>query len=158
MPTLVWRICARRHAQRAFSGDGARRYGGRWNPQGTAIIYTAATLSLSALELLVNLDPDTLPEDLVAISGSIPDGMEIAEISLRSLPRKWRSYPASEQLQEQGRTWVRTGRTAVLSVPSAVVPRERNSLLNPAHPDFANIQIGKPEAFHLDPRLWKSRR
>jgi RES domain-containing protein len=155
MPTVVWRICARRHTRRAFSGDGARRFGGRWNHRGTAVGYSAGTLSLAALELLVHLDLDTVPEDLVAISGRIPDGIAVEEISLRSLPRKWRSYPAPEELQDRGSEWLRFGRTAVLSVPSAVVPREWNYLLNPAYPDFAKIEIGKAEPFHLDPRLWR---
>ena len=155
---LVWRICARRHASRAFTGDGARFYGGRWNPRGVPVVYTAATLSLAALELLVHLDPDTVPGDLVAVAGEVPDDLHIEQISVASLRRNWRGYPAPEELQMRGLAWVRAVKSAVLSVPSAVVPPERNYLLNPAHRDFTKIRIGKPEPFHFDPRLWRSGR
>lgn len=154
---LVWRVSTRRHATRAFSGDGARLYGGRWNHRGAAVVYTSATLSLAALELLVNLDPDTMPNDLIAISATFPEDLAFETIDLRSLPHGWRRYPAPEALQDLGTAWLRTARTSVLSVPSAVVPRERNYLLNPAHPEFSKIRIGKAEPFHLDPRLWINR-
>ncbi|MGH7857478.1 MAG: RES family NAD+ phosphorylase [Candidatus Binatia bacterium] len=149
----VWRICARRHARAAYSGAGAKLTGGRWNPRGTAVVYTSATLSLAALELLVHLDPDTLPDDLVAVPAEIPDSVAIDRLEERTLPRDWRSYPAPDALADLGLGWIKAGKFAVLAVPSVVVPKERNYLLNPGHSDFAKIRIGDAEWFHLDPRL-----
>ena len=151
----VWRICARRHARGAFTGEGGRLYGGRWNPPGVAVVYTAATLSLAALELFVNLDPDNLPPDLVSIGATIPDDVPMESVSVDRLPSRWREYPAPERLQEIGAVWAAKARTAVLSVPSAVIPRERNFLLNPAHPRFSGIQVGRSQRFRFDPRMAK---
>jgi RES domain-containing protein len=89
------------------------------------------------------------------IPADIPDAVSRSEIAAGTLPPAWRRYPASEQLADLGAAWVRAGRTAVLVVPSAIVPQERNVLLNPAHRDFRGIRLGAPEAFSFDPRLWK---
>lgn len=151
----VWRICARRHARSAFSGDGARLHGGRWNPPGIAVVYTAGSLSLATLELFVHLDPGNLPSDLVAISATIPDGIAVETIPQERLPPAWREYPAPETVQQVGERWAARGKTAVLSVPSAVIPQERNFLLNPAHVQFSRIEAHRPERFRFDPRMWK---
>jgi RES domain-containing protein len=147
----VWRLCKRRQA--AFDGEGARRASGRWNHRGTAVVYTSETLSLAALELFVHCDPALLPDDLVAIESEIPDGLAIRRVDATRLPRDWRQYPAPDALAAIGSDWARGLATAALSVPSAVVPRERNVLLNPAHPDFRKIRVGRPEPFSLDARL-----
>jgi len=120
-----------------------------------AVVYTSATLSLAALEYFVHLDPVDAPGDLVAISAEIPDTLSRAKIRIEALPSNWRMYPAPERLAELGAAWVRTRETAALVVPSAVVPQERNVLLNPAHPDFRRIRLGRPEAFSFDPRMWR---
>lgn len=151
----VWRITPGRYADRAFDGEGARRYGGRWNHPGTALVYCSSTLSLAALEFFVNLEPLLAPRDLVAIPVEIPMDVSRSELDVALLPPDWRSYPASERLQELGDGWVRSGESAVLFVPSAVIPGERNVLINPAHPDFPRIRIGRPEPFSYDPRMWK---
>lgn len=151
----VWRVCARQHARRAFAGEGARLYGGRWNLPGVAMVYTAATLSLAALELFINLDPDNPPPDLVSIEATILDDIPIESVSIDQLPSRWRDYPGPDRLQEMGAAWLEGARTAVLSVPSAVIPGERNLLLNPAHPRFSRIQFGRPRPFGFDPRMWK---
>jgi RES domain-containing protein len=149
----VWRVCSRRH--RAFDGEGARLYGGRWNHHGARVVYTSGSLSLAALEYFVNLDPDLMPPGLVAVSADIPDGVRVQQIRVRDLPRNWRDAPAPEALRDLGTTWVSRGASAVLAVPSAVIPEDRNYLLNPAHPDFRRIRIGGPEPFRFDPRMWK---
>lgn len=151
----VWRLCRKKHV--AFDGEGARLAGGRWNRRGTAVVYTSATLSLALLEYFVNLgSAANAPNDLVSVAAEIPDGVAIASIDLAALPRGWRRHPAPEALAELGTRWVEQRATAVLSVPSAVVPRERNYLISPAHPDFRRITIGRPEPFPLDARLWKT--
>ncbi len=149
----VWRICRRRYS--AFDGEGARLYQGRWNHPGTRIVYTSGSLSLAALEYFVNLDTDLAPTDLVSIAAEIPDHLAVHRVALADLPDGWRSFPAPTVLQELGTTWASQAATAVLAVPSAVIPQEWNYLLNPAHSDFRRIRVHKPQAFRFDPRLWK---
>lgn len=156
-PFRVWRITRRRHAERAFDGEGARLYGGRWNHPGVAVVYTSATLSLAALEYFVQLDPDAAPSDLVAVAAELPAGLSMNVLEPADLPAGWRAYPAVEALRDLGTAWVRAGETAALSVPSAVIPRERNLLLNPAHADLGALRALPPELFSFDPRIWKER-
>jgi RES domain-containing protein len=149
----VWRLCRRKNA--AFDGEGARLAGGRWNRRGTAVVYTSATLSLAVLEFFVNLPGGHAPADLAAIPADVPDALSVSSLESEALPRGWRKYPAPEALAELGARWVEEGKAAILAVPSAVVPKERNYLFNPAHADFRRITVGRPEPFSLDIRLWK---
>ena len=102
----VWRIVARRHADEPYSGEGARRFGGRWNPPGVAVAYGSATLSLAALELFVHLRPRRLPEVLVAVPAEVPDSLVISRLEVDDLPADWRQDPAPESLREIGTRWV----------------------------------------------------
>ncbi len=149
----VWRLCLTRHA--TPNGEGACLYGGRWNFPGSAIVYTSSTLSLAALEFLVHLDPDLLPEDLIAVSADFPDHLSVHSLSAEALPPNWREYPAPETLQAIGTRWATSRETVMLSVPSAVIPDERSYLLNPAHPEFGQVRWNPPVSFHLDPRFLK---
>ncbi len=149
----VWRLCKRAHA--AFDGEGARRAGGRWNRRGTPVVYASQTLSLAALEMLVHADLSLLPPDLVAIAAELPEALAVARIEEAALPRSWRHYPPPEALARLGTDWARGLSSAALSVPSALVPAERNFLLNPLHPDFRKIRVGRPEPFSPDPRLYR---
>lgn len=154
-PLTVWRLTSERHAANAFDGEGARRFGGRWNHPGTSVVYTAATLSLAALELLVHIEIEDVPADRVALAAEIPVGVEVERVGAAGLPADWRSYPAPEWTKDLGTAWVQAGRTAVLEVPSVIVPRENNYLLNPEHPDMARIVLGPPDPFAFDGRLAK---
>src|SRR6059036_1547871 len=149
----VWRLCRRAHG--AFDGEGARRFGGRWSLRGTPVVYTSASAALATLEYFVHLDVEDAPPDLVLIAADVPGALGIEEIRVGRLPRDWRRTPAPEALARLGTEWARRGRTAVLAVPSAVVPVERNYLLNPMHPDFRAIVVRRAERFALDPRMWK---
>lgn len=149
----VWRTCSKRH--QAFDGEGAYRYGGRWNHPGTPVVYTSESLSLAALEYFVHVDADTAPDDLVAISADVPDRVRIHSVKIANLPKDWRRYPAPEALQDIGTQWAKKGSTLVLAVPSAVIPEEHNYLLNPAHRDFKRVRLHRPMSFRLDPRMWK---
>jgi len=150
----VWRIASSRF--RHFDGEGARRHGGRWNQPGTSIVYTSASLSLAALELFVQVDTDLAPTSLVAIPAEIPDNLPIEDIEITDLPKNWRDFPALEALKEIGTTWAAKRLSAIMSVPSALIPNEKNYLLNPKHKDFKSIRIGKPTPFRFDPRMWKN--
>ena len=151
----VWRITTARFADTAFSGEGARLYGGRWNSKGFAMVYTAESRALALLELMVQDAP--LRARYVLISANVPDTVSVTSIGLADLPPDWRQLERRDVLQCLGREWLTRGDSAVLAVPSAVVPAERNYLLNPANPDFARIVIGKPEALETDLRLVRNR-
>jgi RES domain-containing protein len=150
----VWRIAGLAHA--ACDGEGARRYGSRWTPKGLPAVFASATLSLAALECFVHTDPDLEPIDLVAIAIEIAPRVAIATVDVNALPGDWRAYPAPPSLAIVGEQWFTAARTAVLSVPSVVIPHERNFVLNPTHRDFSMMKIGKPEPFSFDPRMWKT--
>lgn len=94
-----------------------------------------------------------MPEGLVVVEADIPDEVSLKVVSEADLPPNWREYPAREALQELGDAWVSEGRTLVLSVPSAVVPQERNILINPRRPEFKKIRIPSVKPFRFDPRL-----
>jgi RES domain-containing protein len=148
----AWRITKRRHARNAFSGEGAREFGGRWNNPGTAVVYTAQSQSLAALEMLVHLDSSELLRKYVLIGVAFEESL-IKPVALSGLPRHWRSDPAPPEIRSIGDEWVRTRSSVVLQVPSALVPGENNFLLNPEHQDFARLRFGKPLAFRFDSRL-----
>lgn len=149
----VWRLVTARFAKSAFSGEGARLYGGRWNRKGVPLVYTAGSQSLAMLEMLVQDEP--LRARYVMIEVRIPKGMTIDRIKVEDLPPDWRDIVAREKLQVIGTEWTRKRSAAVLAVPSAVIPVETNYLLNPLHPDFRRIKIGKPQKFETDLRLIK---
>lgn len=148
----AWRIVKRRHLDGAFTGEGARLYGGRWNSPGIAVVYTAQSLSLAALELLVHLESADLLRHYVAVEVGWPEEfMETVERG--GLPENWNVDPPPVELRRTGDHWAAERRTVVLALPSAVVPVERIYLLNPAHPDFAKVHMGEAAPFRFDRRL-----
>lgn len=152
MSVTAWRITKRKYKDAAFTGAGARKYGGRWNSPGTAIVYTAETQSLAILEMLVHVEtPDLLPE-YVLIGVEIDESL-VRELDRSKLPRNWRAQPAPLELRKFGDEWLAAGQSAVLRVPSALVPGESNFLVNPAHPDFSKLTIRDAISFALDERL-----
>ena len=150
----VWRITTARFAATAFSGEGARLYGGRWNPKGVEMVYTAESRSLALLEMMVQDAP--LRARYVLIAAQWPETLSITSVGVADLAADWRLINRRDALQRIGRDWLAQGRSAVLAVPSAVLPAERNYLLNPRHPDFSRIVIGEPEALETDLRLMRN--
>ncbi|MDR5760580.1 RES domain-containing protein [Caballeronia sp. LZ035] len=150
MTVTAWRVTTERFADSSFSGEGARLYGGRWNPKGLALVYTAQTQSLALLEMLVQDSP--LRARYIMIPARIPESL-IGRVDSASLPNDWRDLEARNELQEIGAAWARNQTSAVLAVPSSVVPAETNYLLNPIHPDFPLIAIGSRDEWETDPRL-----
>ena len=148
-----WRICRRRYAAEAASGEGARLYGGRWNSRGMRVVYASTSLALAAMETFVNLEPNLHPKDLVSIEGEVPDALEIGRLELRALPANWRQT-REESLRRFGDEWIRAAQTVALLVPSAAVRGEWNVLLNPAHPDFSKVKFQEPEPFEFDARMF----
>lgn len=151
MPT-VWRLIKARYAAHAFDGEGARRYGGRWNSPGVAVAYAADSPASAILEVLVHLGRADILGAYVLVPADVPAEL-IEELAARDLPPDWRASPIPPATQAVGDAWARAGRSAVLAVPSAIVPHARNYLLNPAHPEFDRVAVGAPERFAFDPRL-----
>jgi len=150
----VWRITTRRFAQSAFSGEGARLFGGRWNRPGQSVIYTAQSRSLALLEMLVQDDP--LRANYVLIPAHMATSVSSQTLLPTDLPPNWRTAAARDALLSIGAQWLRELRSAVLVVPSAVVPAECNFLINPLHTDFQRIRLGQPEPLETDLRLLRS--
>jgi RES domain-containing protein len=148
-----YRIVKARHARAAFTGEGARLAGGRWNRAGEAVVYASASLALAAIETFVHLGEAGLHIRFVYFRIEIPDAVPVRRC--RRPPAGWRAEPPGDASMRYGSAWLRAGRTAVLEVPSVIVPSEKNYLLNPQHPDFAKLRIGRPAPFVFDPRMWK---
>jgi RES domain-containing protein len=149
---VLWRLTRPEYAP-GMDGIGARRAGGRWNSPGTAIVYTAGSLALAVLEVFVHLPPQmrrpgALPA-LMAVRLVLPGSVSLRELSPADLP----DTPAPADFRAIGDAWAASGETAVLAVPSRVVPQERNFLVNPAHPQAARIVVAAVTPFTLDPRL-----
>jgi RES domain-containing protein len=147
----LWRLT--REPFQDLDGEGARQFGGRWNGAGVAVVYTSSTLALAVLELLVHVDPEEMPTDLVALCIEGPDSASQRGVSLEALPSDWNRILDHPACRTVGEDWVREGGHALLRVPSAIVPEEENVLLNPAHPEAAGFVVTARRAFALDPRL-----
>ena len=142
------------HAASAFTGEGARLFGGRWNSKGSAVVYTAGSASLAFLELLIHLSSHRVLEAYRMCEVTF-DGSLVEAINASDLPTHWRSAPAPLELKQIGDAWGRNCSSAVLRVPSVIVDSEVNYLLSPAHPDFSRIEINPPKPCQFDPRLLK---
>jgi RES domain-containing protein len=140
--TSVFRLSSPRFP--ANSGLGAALYGGRWNRIGTEAIYASESRSLAALEILVHFS--VLPKDFVLSEIDIPDELSILRLGISDLTAGWDSEAVVEATQDIGERWTREGRYAVLSVPSTIVPAERNFVINPSHPEFPAIRFSPPSA------------
>lgn len=150
----AWRLVRPERGTRdeAFSGEGARRFGGRWNAMGVPVVYTSSTLALAALETLAHADRRRFAREWVAFELRIPT-RDVLELRDADLPGDWRATPVSEGARRVGDAWIASAASAALAVPSVLVPVERNYLLNPAHPSFATIEIRPPRRFRFDARL-----
>ena len=153
MSLILWRICHKKHIDSAFKREIYNRVQGRWSSKGTSLIYTSATLSLAALETLVSIEIENFGNIFVSISLKIPDNFPIKKVDENLLPAKWRDTPAPEILVSIGDKWLTSKSTAILRVPSAIIPQEYNYLINPLHPDFEKILIEPPQPFVLDRNL-----
>lgn len=150
MPT-AWRLTKTKYLASAWDGEGARQTGGRWNSVGTAVVYTSATLSLALTETLVHI-----PAGVLSAYTAIPidfDDTLVTMLEPKDIPTDWNANPPPASTQAIGDAWVSAARSAVLRVPSVVVPIEFNYVLNPSHADFARAHIGAPMPFPFDPRL-----
>jgi RES domain-containing protein len=147
----VYRISKAVHVATALSGQGAAWYAGRWNSRGVRLAYTAGSVALAMLELLVHADKEDAPTGLRLLACELPDD---AVDPLDALPEGWSDLPYSQAVQSVGDRWIASARSLALCVPSAVARHESNVLINPAHPRFAEVALVADETLTLDARLF----
>jgi RES domain-containing protein len=149
-----WRIVPEDQADTAFDGEGARLYGGRWNSVGVSLVYGSQHQSLAALEARVHIDKTKMRKLYKCFAFHFDeDLMELFRVG--GLPKDWQQEPPPPSLQLLGDNWVKSGASVILAVPSVVIPKELNYLINPKHPDFAKLKIEKPTDFAFDQRLFQ---
>jgi|LauGreDrversion4_2_1035121.scaffolds.fasta_scaffold26046_3 RES domain-containing protein len=139
----VFRIARNRYRHEILSGSGAALSRvARWNPYGTPMVYTSGSRSLAYLEMAAHLDwAEDAPSDRWLIELEIPENIVVSSVEKHELPLDWAQRPPSKSTQVLGLDFIRNGRTAVLRVPSAWIPEEFNYLINPMHPDAAQIRV-----------------
>jgi RES domain-containing protein len=151
MPS-AWRIVRAARVNSAFTGEGGRVYGGRWNSRGTAVVYASEHESLAALELFVHTVPLAPTERYLSFRLEWEDTMT-EYFSLKNLPPNWNAEPPTFGTMQIGDDWVRRGISVALAVPSVLSTSEINFLLNPRHSDFKKIKISQPIEYRFDSRL-----
>jgi RES domain-containing protein len=153
----VWRIATDTRSYEAddLSGTGAKNTGGRWNEPGDPLVYTSETRALACLETMVHLNAGGLPLNRYLVSVTIPAGIwaKARTETSGSLPVGWDADPSGRASVQFGTTWIRSVASALLRVPSVIVPEEYNVLINPLHPDSKAIITVKIRKWLYDPRL-----
>jgi RES domain-containing protein len=154
MTTTAWRFVKAKYQDKAFEGEGARIHPGRWNTATAPIVYAAGAISLGILELLTYINDTSLLPSYLLFRADISNRL-IVTLQDADLPADWRTVPAPASTKMIGDAWFLHSRSAVLCIPSAVIPLERNYLINPAHPQFGEIKVSGPVDSGFDPRILK---
>lgn len=152
----LFRLTKTRYAAEAWTGAGARDYGGRWNHEGTAMVYATGSASLAVLEVLVHMQEAPGLGNYTLLSVDVPDD-DVQMLDIEALPENWDAAITPDVVQTIGDTWAKEGHSVALAVPSAILPVELNFLLNPQHPHFPEIiKSATVVPFEFDGRLFKS--
>lgn len=118
------------------------------------MVYASTSLALAAMELFVHLEPNLLPDDLVAIAATLPEGEPSLRLQADSLPPDWWTDNV-EPLRMIGDRWISEKTSLAMAVPSAAVHMDWNVLVNPLHPAIASVRIEPPQPFHFDARMFR---
>ncbi len=149
---IVWRISN----YLDLSGQGGLRAPARWHHAGAPVVYTASSPASALLEVLVHLelgDLAHLPDSYQLLRIDIPDSIAVAKLDEGSLDTDWRKL--LELTRAIGDKWLRESGSALLSIPSAIVPHTQNYLINPIHRDTRKIKIHSHGNFPFDFRLFQ---
>lgn len=149
---VFYRIVGSHRATTALDGEGARKFGGRWNPAGVPVAYLTESRALSALEILVHFGRDVAKASWKLVEIDIPEDL-IEEISFSKLPKGWNDLSSPMVSKRLGADWVEGASAVALLLPSAIIPEERIVMLNVRHPGISKIKSSKPVPFFFDPRL-----
>lgn len=147
-----FRIVQTRWLNTALSGEGARRYGGRWNKPGTPAVYLAESRALAALEILVHAPREALCLDWTVIQIEI-DEVDVERKPMSALPADWREMPSSQSARAFGDSWLAKSGRLALRVPSAVIPEETTLVINPAHSKWAKLKPIDVKPFRFNIRF-----
>lgn len=146
---LVYRISLARWADKLVaSGNPAR-----WNSKGNYVLYTAGSRALACLENVVHRDNEGLNQNFLTMLIHIPDSVKISSIPIERLDDVWKVWGGYSYTQAIGDRWIASQESAVLEVPSAIIPEEQNYIINTMHPDFRKIELLRTEPFQFDPRI-----
>lgn len=156
MTVSLWRIAveAPTYAANDLTGEGAKRSGGRWNRVGTPMVYSSQNIALAALETLAHLRTAKLPFNRYLVRIDCADEVWATRTILDPLPTGWDAIPIGLASQSAGEAWVRSANSALLLVPSVIVPDEFNVLINPEHPDASSVTSANVKRWHFDPRFF----
>ena len=150
-----WRICKAKYSTSVgemLSGEGSRRFGGRWNSKGIPIVYLGSSIAQAALEMLVHLKTEDILKHYCKLRVSFMESL-VEHLDVADFPKNWAEPRMASAAQNTGDKWFQARSSLILQVPSAVVNGETNYLLNPGHPDFKKLEIGEISSFIYDERL-----
>lgn len=155
----LWRIATETRRYRAddLSGRSAAAHPGRWNEEGQPVVYCAPSIAMAVLETAAHIDTRGLPLNRFLVAIDVPDAAWAARILLTPamLPVAWRAIPAGSASVAAGSRWWAGSASAILEVPSAIVPEEPVCVLNPGHADAAACSATVVRPFEYD-RLFRS--
>jgi len=140
---ILWRIVAetRKYGADDLSGAGAAKSPGRWNDDGQPALYAAPTIAIAVLETAAHIDDSGLPLNRYLVQIEVPDDVwavrDVMDVS--KLPVSWAAIPAGRVSVEAGSSWLRGMHSAILEVPSVIVPEEPAALINPLHPEAKRL-------------------
>ena len=156
MSVVLWRIAqeTREHRADDLSGGGAAKTGGRWNSVGKPVVYSSRTVALAYLETLAHLGREA-PRNRFLVRVVLPDKVwdQALWAKEKDLPKTWRAEPAGIGSVRFGDKWLTAGKSALLCLPSVIVPEDTNVLINPNHEDATLIQARVQRQLVYDPRV-----
>lgn len=154
----LWRIAAetRKYPATDLSGKGAALSPGRWNSESEPVVYCAPTIAIAVLETAAHINDAGLPLDRYLVEIQVPAAVWRARrtLSASQLPPQWDAIPAGMASTAVGGQWLAEQKTALLLVPSVIVPEEWAALINPAHPDTPTLQARAVRKFEYN-RLFR---
>ena len=133
-----------------LTGEGAKLYGGRWNPQGVPCLYACESKALCALEYAANILLENMPTELSFTTYEFPDNSWISFLP-KDLPSNWQEIPPPKSTQQWGAKHLQNA--LAIRVPSGIIPSEFNFVINPLHQDFKKLRLKEIESFSFDRRI-----
>lgn len=149
----AWRIAKAKRAT-DLSGQGAAIEGGRWNEAEVPAVYMGLSPAICCLENFVHQTSRPLVPMTITVF-EMPDDLDLyLAPGIEQLPAGWNAMPADRPSMEFGTNWLRGRQQLGLIVPSAVMPLERNIVLNPRHPAIADVRVVEVLDFRYDDRMF----
>lgn len=148
---LVYRLTTEAYSK-TIDGEGAKKYGGRWNPEDYAMLYASSHISLAALEILVHNESRKFLPNFILLDIELPKQETIKKIDIKNLKPDW--FYDMSYTQSIGKDFLRSN-LLIMQVPSIVINQEFNFLINPYHPNFKHVKVAARSNFSWDKRLLK---